>query len=433
MPDIILVGMKRTPSRHKALVLACCLLPVAFLAAQQPTFRAGVTLVSTDVIPRDGSGRFVADLTKDDFTVLEDGQPQEITSFQMVQGGRTYNLLAPPAPPSAPATTPEGLVLPPPKPRPRDTAGRVLLIFIDDLHFEPELTPHVRRVMQQITDTLVHEGDLVTVLSSGPSFIEIGPTYDRKTVTEAIGKIRGSGLIPLEIMRTLETSQGPADVRARAQMAFFTAYRVLADLEAVSDRRKAVIYVSTGYDFDPFAEGRAGTDKIQGGRFADPIRFALEPENPYFSMNKITADVDLYKLMRELTLSANRANATLYTLDPRGLASVVDFGAVNVDQSEWRTHLQKTTSSLRYMAEETGGFAIVNTNDVVSELKRVDAETSDYYLIGFYSNNPDPKKRTRQLEVTVKRPHVTVASRRAYSLKPAGKAPPPPPLKPAKK
>ena len=398
--------------------------------AQQPTFRAGVTLVTTDVIPRDSSGRFVADLTKDNFTVLEDGLPQEITSFQMVQGGRTYNLLAPPPPPSS---VPEGLVLPKPKPRTTDTAGRVLLIFIDDLHFEPELSPHVRKVMQTIADTLVHEGDLVTVLSSGPSFIEIGPTYDKQAVLEAVSKIRGSGLIPLEILRSLESPQGPADIRARAQMAFYTAYRILADLETVNNRRKAVIYVSNGYDFDPFPEGRAGTDRIQGGRFSDPLRFTLDPDNPYFTLGKITADIDLHRLMRELVLSANRANATLYTLDPRGLAGVVDFGAVNVDQSEWRTHIQKTTSTLRYLAEETGGFAIVNTNDFASELKRVDAETSDYYLIGFTSSNPDPKRRTRTLEVKVDRPNVTVASRRAYSLKSEGKPPAPPPLKPTKK
>ncbi len=401
------------------------------VAAQQPTFRGGVALVTTDAIPRDGNGRFVADLTKDDFTVLEDGVPQEITSFQMIQGGRTYNLLAPPAAPAAAA--PEGLVLPQAKPRTTDTAGRVLLIFIDDLHFEAEISPHVRRVMQQIADTLVHEGDLVTVLSSGPSFIEIGPTYDKKAVVEAVSKIRGSGLIPADFMKMLESPQGPADIRARAQIAFYTAYRMLGELEAVSNRRKAVIYVSNGYDFDPFAEGRAGTDKVQGGRFADPMRFTVDQENPYFSLGRISADVALHRLMRELVLSANRANATIYTLDPRGLSSVVDFGATNVDQSEWRTHIQKTTSTLRYMAEETGGFAIVNTNDFVSELKRVDAETSDYYLLGFTSTNPDPKKRTRALEVTVRRPGVTVASRRAYALKTVGELPAPPPLTPVKK
>ena len=402
------------------------------LTAQQPTFRGGVTLVTTDVIPRDANGRFVADLKKDDFTVLEDGQPQEITSFQMVQGGRTYNLLEPPAPAAA-APVPEGLVLPKPKPRTNDVAGRVFLIFIDDLHFEAEISPHVRRVMQQIADTLMHEGDLVTVLSSGPSFIEIGPTYDKKAVLEAVGKIRGSGLIPVDILRMLESPQGPADIRARAQIAFYTAYRMLAELEAVSNRRKAVIYVSNGYDFDPFAEGRAGTDRIQGGRFGDPTRSLVEEDNPYFTIGKVNADIDLHRLMRELVLSANRANATLYTLDPRGLSSVVDFGAVNVDQSEWRTHIQKTTSTLRYLAEETGGFAIVNTNDFVTELKRVDAETSDYYLIGFTSTNLDPKKRTRALEVKVNRPGVNVMSRRAYSLKPEGRPPAPPPLKPVKK
>jgi VWFA-related protein len=324
-------------------------------------------------------------------------------------------------------------VLPQAKPRTTDTAGRVLLIFIDDLHVEAEISPHVRRVMQQIADTLLHEGDLVTVLSSGPSFIEIGPTYDKKAVVEAVSKIRGSGLIPADFMKMLESPQGPADIRARAQIAFYTAYRMLGELEAVSNRRKAVIYVSNGYDFDPFAEGRAGTDKVQGGRFADPMRFTVDQENPYFSLGRISADVALHRLMRELVLSANRANATIYTLDPRGLSSVVDFGATNVDQSEWRTHIQKTTSTLRYMAEETGGFAIVNTNDFVSELKRVDAETSDYYLLGFTSTNPDPKKRTRALEVTVRRPGVTVASRRAYALKTVGELPAPPPLTPVKK
>ena len=81
------------------------------------------------------------------------------------------------------------------------------------------------------------------------------------------------------------------------------------------------------------------------------------------------------------------------------------------------------------MAEETGGFAVVNTNDFATELKRIDAETSDYYVLGFYSTNPDGAKRTRTLEVTVGRPNVSVAARRAYSLKTDGKPPAPPRLK----
>lgn len=421
MVAIILVGMVVL---RLAVISALCCLPSAVFFAQQPTFRSGVTLVSTDVIPRDKDGRFVANLTKENFTVLEDGQPQALASFTLVQGGRTYNLLAPP--PANPV--PEGIILPASKPRAMQADGRVVLVFIDDLHFEPEMSPNVRKAMQIIGDTLIHDGDLVTVLSSGPSFIEIGPTYDKKTAMEAVGKIRGSGVTPAEIFKMLETSEGPGDIRQRARMAFFTAYRILGELENVSNRRKAVIYVSNGYDLDPFAEGRNSRDRVQGGRFSDPTRFLIDEENPYFKMGTVTADIDLHRLMRELVLTANRANATIYTVDPRGLAGIVDAGSY-VDQSEWRTYIQKTTSSLRYLAEETGGFAIVNTNDLAGELKKVDAETSDYYVLGFYSSNPDPKKRTRLLEVTVDRPGVTVASRRAYSLKTEGKLPQPPALK----
>lgn len=405
--------------------MAACLLAAGYwllatdsLAAQQPTFRAGVTLVTTDVIARDDGGRFVADLTRDNFTILEDDQPQKIASFTLVRGGRTYNLLLP----EAPAAPQEGLVLPTPKARVDEATGRVLLVFIDDLHFEPELSPHVRRLMQQIIDTLVHDGDMVTIISSGPSYLEIGPTYDRKMLREAVGKIRGSGPIPSEIFQMLESSQGVGDVRQRAQMAFYAAYNVLAGLETINNKRKAVIYVSTGYDFDPFREGRAGTDQIQGGRFSDPLRFLNDENNPYLQVSHVTADIDLHKLMRELTLSANRANASLYTIDPRGLQGVVDLGSF-ADQSEWRTYIQKTTSSLRYLAEATGGFPVVNTNDFVGELKKIDAETSDYYVLGFYSSNPDPMKRTRTLDVKVDRPNVTVSSRTGYSLKTSGKVP----------
>ena len=401
---------------------------LAIAAAQQPTFRAGVTLVSTDVIARDQDGRFITDLTRENFTVLEDDEPQQIASFTMVRGGRTYNLLLPPA---AAANVPEGLVLPAQKPRVDDTSGRVLLIFVDDLHFEPELTPHVRKLIQTIGDTLIHEGDMVAVVSSGPSYLEVGPTYDKKLVMESVRKIRGTGPIPDEIFKSLESAQGPGDLRQRAQMAFYAAYNILGELENVNNKRKAVIYISTGYDFDPFVEGRAGRDRIQGGRFSDPIRFLNDETNPYFQQSHMTADIDLHRLMRELTLSANRANATVYTIDPRGLQGVVDLGSF-ADQSEWRTYIQKTTSSLRYLAESTGGFPIVNTNDFAGELKRVDAETSDYYVLGFYSSNPDPTKRVRKLEVKVDRPNVTVASRPGYSLKTPGRAPAPPPAKPKK-
>ncbi|MEZ5416487.1 MAG: VWA domain-containing protein [Vicinamibacterales bacterium] len=420
----------------RVVAAAVVALAAAGLAAQapqdpaQPVFRSLITGVSTDVIPRDKSGRFVADLSKDEFVVLEDGVPQAITSFSLVHGGRTFSLLAPSA---EPAPAPEGIVLPARRRTVEDTAGRVVVIFIDDVHFEPEYTPHVKRLIEELSANLLHDGDLVAMLSSGPSSIATGLTYDRKLVAAAASKIRGSGLTAAEIFRNLDTPQGPADVRNRAQMAFFTAYELLADLDKIANKRKALIYISTGYDFDPFAAGRASSDRIMGGRFSDPMRFLYQDaDNPYTSAGKVNADIDLYAYMRELVLSANRANVSIYTVDPRGLAGVVDAGQY-IDQSEWRTFLQKTQSTLRFVAEQTGGFAVVNVNDFASEFKRIDAETSDYYIIGYSSSNPDPLKRVRALDIQVTRPDVTVSARRGYSLKAPGPVTRPAPSTPPRK
>ena len=64
----------------------------------------------------------------------------------------------------------------------------------------------------------------------------------------------------------------------------------------------------------------------------------------------------------------------------------------------------------------TGGIAVVNTNNFEDALQRIDAETSDYYVLGYYSNNPDPTVRTRRIAVNVNREDVTIRHRRRYSL-----------------
>ena len=58
------------------------------------------------------------------------------------------------------------------------------------------------------------------------------------------------------------------------------------------------------------------------------------------------------------------------------------------------------------LAEETGGIAVVNQNDFDKALKRIDAETSDYYVLGYYSKNPDPTQRKRKVEIKVNRPNL---------------------------
>ena len=74
------------------------------------------------------------------------------------------------------------------------------------------------------------------------------------------------------------------------------------------------------------------------------------------------------------------------------------------------------------LAEQTGGLAVVNSNDFSKALKRIDAETSDYYVLGYYSSNPDPTQRRRQVEIKLKKKDeggdFELLYRREYTLKP---------------
>ena len=116
------------------------------------------------------------------------------------------------------------------------------------------------------------------------------------------------------------------------------------------------------------------------------------------------------------------AQCHLYTIDPRGLVAGSDLDE-QLDPVEYGEHVRKTQDSLRVLAEQTGGIAVVNQNNFDKALKRIDAETSDYYMLGYSSTNPDPMKRTRKIEVKlVNRPGVSVWSRTSYSLRQLPKA-----------
>ena len=87
---------------------------------------------------------------------------------------------------------------------------------------------------------------------------------------------------------------------------------------------------------------------------------------------------------------------------------------------EWQNHVTTTQNTLRVLAEQTGGFAIVNSNNFDKGLKRIDGETSDYYVVGYFSSNPDPLKKTRKIDITVKRKGLEVRNlRQTYTLKPS--------------
>jgi VWFA-related protein len=387
----------------------------------QPTFRVSVDLVTTDVIVRDQkTDQFVADIKADEFEVYEDGVKQSIASLVLTHGGRVYNVQAPPPPPVQ-----EGIILPRNRPS-NDAAGRVFLLFIDDLHLDFRSTPRTRDLLKRMMRLLIHEGDMFGMVSTGTSSISEQLTYDRQVLESAISRITGGGLRAKEIIEGMQSSQGPTELRHRAHVAFSTAYDLMRNLEKLQNRRKAVIYLSSGYDFNPFETSRleeqarrmhlGGTDE-NGNTTSGVDQLMTDPFYRTQQSSQMLAEADLVRELAELTRAANRANATIYTIDPRGLIAGQDLDD-EVPTQEWNAYVRDTQDSLRVLAEETGGVAVVNQNDFDKALKRIDAETSDYYVLGYYSSNPDPLRRIRRIEVKTTRPGLSVYGRTQYALRP---------------
>jgi VWFA-related protein len=393
---------------------------------QREVIRRSVDLVTTSVVVRDEQGQFLSNLGKADFDVYEDGVKQDVITFVLTHGGRVLSDVAAPPPPAQ-----EGILLPPPRPT-NDASGRMFLIFVDDLHMDFRNTGRIREIFRKISKELVHDGDMFGIVSTGPSSIAIDMTYDRKRLDEAINKISGAGLKPEEIIETPDGSQGPPEVRYRAHVAFSTAYDILKTLEQVHNRRKAFIYVSDGYDFDPFSKSRAkeandrysqmmggNCNSSSGGDSSNCDSSQSSDTNPFSKGGNEFAAADLAAELSELTREANRANTTFYTIDPRGLVGGPDLDETKLDTQDWQDHIRETQNSLRVIAELTGGYAVVNQNDFEKAIKRIDSETSDYYVVGYYSNNPDPLKKRRMIAIKVNKPgKYDLQYKTSYTLKP---------------
>ena len=362
--------------------------------------RVGVDLVTTPVTVRDHRGQFLADLKLNELELYEDGVRQTPVTFSLSHGGRVFDVARPPA------QVLEGLVLPASRP-PNDASGRIFLIFIDDQHLEASQTPRVRDLFARITKRLIHSGDMFGIVSTGPSSIQVDLTYDRKRLDQAAKKIMGNGLTAADVLAAPSGGDGPADVRHRAHVAFSTAYDLMGNLARIHDRSKAMIYVSNGYDLNPYSDAREKQEQERAG----------DAEGNPFRQQSTFSDADLVSQLSELTRAAVRANVSIYTIDPRGLTAGPDISQP-VDMVSYQKHVSKTQDTLRVLAEQTGGTPIVNRNDFDKALDLIDADSSDYYMVGYYSSNNDPSTRRRKIEIKVTRPGVVVRHRTEYSLKP---------------
>src|SRR5207247_406045 len=126
------------------------------------------------------------------------------------------------------------------------------------------------------------------------------------------------------------------------------------------------------------------------------------------------SDVDLQNDLREIYDSANHNNVAIYAVDPRGLAVFEHDINEGVGLETDRVMLKSTIDTLRVLADQSDGRAIVNRNDLDGGMKQIIRDSSAYYLIGYNSTQAPSDGKFHEIKVRVKRPGVQVRSRKGY-------------------
>ena len=258
------------------------------------------------------------------------------------------------------------------------------------------MTPRTRELMKRMLRNLIHDGDMFGIVSTGTSSISEQLTYDRQVLESAIKRVTGGGAAgPKEIIKTAAELAG-AD-RAALSRARGVLDRLRADAESREGAEPAKGGASTSAAATTSIRSRRrGSKSRREAVRRRPSDLQCDPFTNQQMQGQQFAEADLVRELAELTRAANRANAThLHDRSARPGRRAGSRSSRSTPQ-EWQDYVRETQDSLRVLAEETGGIAVVNQNDFDKALKRIDNETSDYYVLGYYSTNPDPLKRTRQ-------------------------------------
>lgn len=364
-----------------------------------PRFRVEVNYVEIDAVVTDAQGNFVRDLTPGDFEVLEDGKPQEISAFTVVNIPIEHA--------DTPLLAPN--VLPDVTTNVRGFNGRVYLMILDDLHTAPLRSNRVKAAAKQFVERYVGANDLVAVVNTGGRTDASQEfTNNKARLLRAIDRFMGqkprsATLEKLDIYnmrRGSPTANDPLrdpyefERASKARNMLDTLTHASDYLANVHGRRKAVVMIGEGIDYDI--------------------------TNPFDNQDATVIQDDL----RRAVAAATRANVTIYSIDPRGLTSggdeaielsgVADDPSLRLDTRGLQEELRLSQDSLRTLSGETGGFALLNTNDFRDGFDRIQRDNSAYYLIGYYSTNERRDGKFRKLTVRLKRPGLQVRARRGY-------------------
>jgi VWFA-related protein len=370
---------------------------------QSPTFRTEANHVRVEVFAT-SRGVSVTDLRKGDFELLEDGRRQEIEEFEHV------------AIPARQTTSPEAsapLTLEESRAVAENPRARVFVVFLDDNHVDLSGSFRIREPLIAALEKLIGPDDVFAVMT--PSMPAQALTFTRRTTTLASELERhwdwgrrdnpggkDSTERDCEVDRPLDPERAEDLIaRRREQHTLKALADLTAHLREVRDGRKAILLVTEGW---------------KAHRSGEPSGCGVDPF------------LDGAQVLRSVMGAANRANASFYPVDPRGLP-VFDqsitrpltpgpgtpvSGFLLAKRPEVDAELFRARrETLHTLADGTDGLAALDSNDLAASLAKILTDLSSYYLLGYYSTGKLDGK-FHGIAVRTTRPGIHVRARRGY-------------------
>lgn len=373
--------------------------------SDSPVFRTGINFIRVDVIVTDGDGRHVRDLEVEDFELFEDGEPQTVESFQLVE------ISAVPAPDAEPARPIINRYDEEREAARADT--RVFVIFFDDYHVRWENGVRAGRILAEFLRNNLYPTDLLGIMHPLTPLVDVRLTRNHNSIFEAAENFFGRkyDYKPLN-MYEQRYVQYPTEIveRLRNDVSLSALEGLMIHMGGLREGRKNVLLISEGFSNYVPPELRTNNAEMFSGVSQGPVSI-----NPIEDTLQFFSDQGLFFDLRDVFSTANRFNTAIYSLDPRGLAiSEYDMSQPLVNRNADRNALRSTRDTLFVLADETDGRAITNTNDLKPGLEQMLRDSSTYYLLGYNSSRSPTDGKYHEIEVRVKRDGVDVRHRQGF-------------------
>jgi VWFA-related protein len=393
---------------------------VTFPDTPPPTFKTSRVVVTVDAVVTDGNGRHVTNLTPDDFEVTVAGKRQELQQAMYIRTADQPRVLA-----EASAAAVPALALAAPRSAASlalkrtgiqpDRIVRTIAFVVDDLGLSFRGTVDTRAMLHRYIDTQMEPGDLVAIVRTGGGTGTLQQfTTDKRLLHRAADAVRWNFqgrpqvssfkvAAPTGLLRS-EVDDGPVgELRdAMASVGTLGAVEYVAHGIAELPGRKCIIFVSEGFT-------QLFIDRGESGR--------------------------IWRALTRMLGQVNAAGAVLYTIDAKGLqtggltaednpqiiqtgiAGTYDAEALVRDTARGRMDaLFHSQESMQFIADQTGGLAITNTNDLNLGIRRVLDDQQGYYLLGYTAPDDAPRSGWDQnrVKVRIKRSGLRVRARQGF-------------------